>query len=61
MRDLNRSTRRIRDQSSIFSAEQEVIIGAIQKLPTMGVRGVIFTDSPSTIMTAHEKSEEQKD
>jgi hypothetical protein len=60
MRDLNRSTRRIRDQSSIFSAEQEVIIGAIQKLPTMGVRGVIFTDSPST-MTAHEKSEEQKD
>jgi hypothetical protein len=45
------STRgRIRDQSSIFSAEQEAIIGAIQKFSTTGVRGVIFTDSLSTMM-----------
>jgi hypothetical protein len=45
------STRRkIRDQSSIFSAEHEAYIGAIQKLPTTGVRGVIFTDSLSTMM-----------
>jgi ribonuclease HI len=47
------STRRkIRDQSSIFSAKQEAIIGAIQKLPTTGVREVIFTDSLSTMMVA---------
>jgi ribonuclease HI len=47
------STRRtIRDQSSIFSAEQEASIGAIQKLPTTGVRGVIFTDTLSTMMAA---------
>jgi hypothetical protein len=44
--------RRIRDQSSIFSAEQEAIIDAIQKLPTAGVRRVIFTDSLSTTMAA---------
>jgi ribonuclease HI len=43
---------RIRDKSSIFSAEQEAIIGAIQKLPTMGVRGVILLDSLSTMMAA---------
>jgi hypothetical protein len=43
---------RIRDQPSIFSAEQEPIIDAIQKLSTMGVRGAIFTDSLSTMMTA---------
>jgi flagellar motor protein MotB len=47
------STRRsIRDQSSMFSTEQEAIIGAIQKLLTTGVRGVIFTDSLSTMMAA---------
>jgi ribonuclease HI len=44
--------RRIRDQSSIFSAEQEAIIDAIQKLPTAGVRRVIFSDSLSTTMAA---------
>jgi hypothetical protein len=43
---------RIRDKSSIFSAEQEAIIGAIQKLPTTGVRGVILLDSLSTMMAA---------
>jgi hypothetical protein len=32
--------------------EQEAIIDAIQKLPTTGVRGVIFTDSLSTMMAA---------
>jgi hypothetical protein len=47
IRGRNRSTRRrIIDQLSIFSAEQEAIIGAIQKLPTTGVREVIFTESP---------------
>jgi ribonuclease HI len=30
--------------------EQEAIISAIQKLPTTGVRGVIFTDLLSTII-----------
>jgi ribonuclease HI len=40
------------NQSSIFSVEQEAIIGALQKLPTTGVRGVIFTDSLSTMMVA---------
>jgi ribonuclease HI len=44
--------RRISDQSSIFSKDQHATIGAIQKLPTTGVRGVIFTDSLSTMMTA---------
>jgi hypothetical protein len=39
-------------QSSIFSAKQEAIIGALQKLPTSGIRGVIFTDSLSTMMAA---------
>jgi hypothetical protein len=32
--------------------EQEASIGAIQKLPTTEVRGVIFTDSLSTMMAA---------
>jgi hypothetical protein len=32
--------------------EQEAIINATQKLPTTGVRGVIFTDSLSTMMAA---------
>jgi ribonuclease HI len=43
---------RIGDQSSKVSAEQEAIIGAIQKLPIAGVRGVIFTYSLSTMMAA---------
>jgi hypothetical protein len=42
----------IRDQSSIFSAEQDPIKDAIQKLPKTEVRGVIFTDSLSTMMAA---------
>jgi hypothetical protein len=50
--DQQSTRRRIRDQSSLISAEQEAIIGAIQKLPTTGVRGVIFTDSLSTMMAA---------
>jgi hypothetical protein len=32
--------------------EQEAIIGEKQKLPTTGVRGVIFTDSLSTMIAA---------
>jgi hypothetical protein len=36
--DQQSTRRRIRDQSSILNAEQEAIIGAIQKLPIMGVR-----------------------
>jgi hypothetical protein len=44
--------KRIRDQSSIFSVEQEAIIGAIQKLPSTRVKRVIFTDSLSTMMSA---------
>jgi hypothetical protein len=43
--DQQSTQRRIRDKSLIFSVEQEAVIGAIQKLPTTGVRGVIFTDS----------------
>jgi ribonuclease HI len=50
--DQQSTWKRIRDQSSIFSAEQEAVRGAIQKLPTTGVRGVIFTDSLSTMMAA---------
>jgi ribonuclease HI len=46
--DQQSTRRRIRDHSSISSAEQEATIDAIQKLPTTGVRGVIFTDSLST-------------
>jgi ribonuclease HI len=48
--DQQLTRRRIRDQSSIFSKDQQAIISAIQKLPTTGVRGVIFTDSLSTMM-----------
>jgi hypothetical protein len=36
--DQQSTHKRIRDQSSIFSAKQETIIDAIQKLPTTGVR-----------------------
>jgi prolyl-tRNA synthetase len=36
--DQQSRQRRIRDQSSIFSMEQEAIIDAIHKLPTTGVR-----------------------
>jgi hypothetical protein len=50
--DQQSTRRKIRNQSSIFSAKQEAIIGAIQKLPTAGVREVIFTDSLSTMMVA---------
>jgi hypothetical protein len=50
--DQESTQRKIRDQSSKLSAEQEAIIGAVQKLPTTGVRGVIFTDSVSTMMAA---------
>jgi ribonuclease HI len=50
--DQQSTRRRIRDQSSIFSTEQEAVIGAIQKLSTTRVRGVIVTDSLSTIMAA---------
>jgi ribonuclease HI len=50
--DQQSTRRRIKDHSSISSAEQEATIGAIQKLPTTGVRGVIFTDSLSTMITA---------
>jgi hypothetical protein len=53
---------------SIFTTEQEAVIDAIQKLPTTGVRGVIFT----YLLTIkpldgriwkqpQEKSEDQKD
>jgi hypothetical protein len=48
--DQQSTRRRKRGQSSIFKPEQEAFIGAIQKLPTTGVRGVIFTDSLSTMM-----------
>jgi hypothetical protein len=41
--DQQSTRRRIRDQSSIFSAKQEAIIDAIQKLPTTGFRGVKST------------------
>jgi hypothetical protein len=50
--DQQSTRRRIKDQSSIFRAEQEAIIDTIHKLPTTGVRGVIFTDSLSTMMAA---------
>jgi ribonuclease HI len=50
--DQQTTRRRIRDQSSIFSSEQEAIIDAIQKLPATGVRGGMFTDSLSTMMAA---------
>jgi hypothetical protein len=50
--DQQSTRKRTRDQSSIFSAKQEAIIGAIQKLPTTGVKGVIFTNSLSTMMAA---------
>jgi hypothetical protein len=50
--DQQSTRRRIRDQSSIFNAEQEAIIGAIQKLPITGVRGVIFNDSLNTMLPA---------
>jgi hypothetical protein len=50
--DQQSTRRRMRNQSSIFSSEQEAIIDAIQKLPTTGVRGVRFTDSLSTMMAA---------
>jgi hypothetical protein len=50
--DQQSTRRRISDQSSIFSEEQDSIIDVIQKLPTTGVRGVIFTDSQSTMMAA---------
>jgi ribonuclease HI len=50
--DQQSTRRRIREQSSILSAEQEPIIGAIQKLPKMGVREVIFTDLLSNMMAA---------
>jgi hypothetical protein len=40
--DQQSTRRKIRNQSSIYSAWN---IGAIRKLPTTGVRGVIFTDS----------------
>jgi ribonuclease HI len=47
--DQESTRRRIRDQ---LSTEQKAIIGAIQKLATTGLRGVIFTDSLNTMMTA---------
>jgi hypothetical protein len=44
--------------------EQEAIIDAIQKLPTTGVRRLIFNDALSAMMAASgisEISEDQKD
>jgi disulfide oxidoreductase YuzD len=47
---VQQSTRkRIKDQSSIISAEQKPIKGAIHKLSTTGVRRVIFTDYKHTV------------
>jgi hypothetical protein len=50
--DQQSTRRRIRDQSSIFSTKKEAIIDAI---PKTGVRGVIFTDSLSTMMAASKR------